>query len=112
MLARFKKDDHMLCSNYWPISLLSNLVKITERLIHARLTLLFNSNSTLFEKQFGFKHSHSGSHALLETTEKIKQACDSGQYACGVVLDLQKAFDTVNNDILLRKMILFLLANY
>ena len=39
------------------------------------------------KKQFGFRHSHS--------TEKIKQACDSGQYACGVFLDLQKAFDTV-----------------
>ena len=35
----FKKDDHMLCSNYRPISLLSNLSKIIERLIHARLTL-------------------------------------------------------------------------
>ena len=36
-------------------------------------------------------------------TEKIKQACDSGQYACGVFLDLQKAFSTKNNDILLKK---------
>ena len=36
-------------------------------------------------------------------TEKIKQACDSGQYACGVFLDLQKAFSTKNHDILLKK---------
>ena len=36
-------------------------------------------------------------------TEKIKQACDSGQYASGVFLDLEKAFDTVNHDILLKK---------
>ena len=43
-------------------------------------------------------------HALLEITEKIKQACDSGKYACGVFLDLQKAFDTVNHDILLKKL--------
>ena len=48
--------------------------------------------------------SHSTTHALIEITEKIKQACDSGQYACGVFLDLQKAFDTVNHDILLRKL--------
>ena len=43
-------------------------------------------------------------HTLLEITEKIKQACDSGKYACGVLLDLQKVFDTVNHDILLKKL--------
>ena len=75
----FKKDDHMLCRNYQPISLLSNLSKIIERLIHARLTLFLNSDSILFEKQFGFSHSHSTTHAQIEITEKIKQACDSGQ---------------------------------
>ena len=43
-------------------------------------------------------------HALTELTEKIKQACDSGQFTCGVILDLQKASDTVNHNILLRKL--------
>ena len=42
-------------------------------------------------------------NALLEITEKIRQACDAGKYSCGVVLDLQKAFDTVNHCILLKK---------
>ena len=39
-------------------------------------------------------------HALTEFTEKIRQACDSGQFACGVFSDLQKAFDKVNRNIL------------
>ena len=103
-MLSLKKDDHTLCSNYRPISLLSNLSKIIERLIHTRLTMFLNTNSILFEKQFGFGHCHSTAHALIEITEKIKQACDSGQYAYGVFLDVQKAFDTVNHDILLRKL--------
>ena len=104
VIPLFKKDDHTFCSNYRPISLLSNLSKITERLIHTRLTMFLNINSILCEKQFGFSHCHSTTHALIEIIEKIKQACNSEQYACGVFLDLRKAFVTVNHDILLRKL--------
>ena len=52
--------------------------------------MFLNINSILFEKQFCFRHWHFTTHALIEITEKIKQACDSGQYACGVFLDLQR----------------------
>ena len=58
----------------------------------------------LYERQFGFRHNHSTPHALLEITEKNKQGCDSGKYAYGVFLDLQKAFDTVNHDILPKRL--------
>ena len=49
-----------------------------------------SSNSILFEKQFNFRHIHSTTNTQMEITEKIKQACDSGQYACGVLLDFRK----------------------
>ena len=100
----YKKDDHTVCNNYRPISLLSNISKIIEKLVHKWQTTFLNKNAILYEKQFGFRNNHSTTHALLEITEKIKQACDAGQFACGVFLDLQKAFDTVNHTILLKKL--------
>ena len=66
--------------------------------------MILNKNNVLYGRQFGFRPNHSTTHALLEITEKIKQAGDSGKYACGVFLDLQKLFDTVNHDILLKKL--------
>ena len=100
----YKKDDHTVCNNYRPISLLSNISKIIEKLVHKWQTTFLNKNAILYEKQFGFRNNHSTTHALLEITEKIKQACDAGQFACGVFLDLQKAFDTVNHTTLLKKL--------
>ena len=51
-----------------------------------------------------FWNQHSNNHALIEITEKIKQGCDSGKFVSGVFIDFQKAFDTVNHDILLKKL--------
>ena len=66
--------------------------------------MFLHITSILFEKQFGFRQCHSTAHALIEIIEKMKQACDSGQYAGGVFLDFQKAFDNVNHNIPLRKL--------
>ena len=49
------------------------------------------------QKQFGFRNLHSINHALVSITEEIKQALDRDEFACGVFLDFQKAFDTVNH---------------
>ena len=84
--------------------LFSNISKIIEKLVHKQLTTFLNKNFILYKKQFGFRNNHS-THALLEMTEKIKQACDAGQFSCGVFLDLQKTFDTVNHTILLKTLI-------
>ena len=54
--------------------------------------------------QFGFRKKHSTNHALIEITETIRQALDNKKIACGILVDLQKAFDTVNHDILIAKL--------
>ena len=84
LMPFFKKGDPSRCTNYRPISLLSNLSKIIEKLVHRRATDFLNQQNLFYDKQFGFRNSHSTTHALAELTEKIRQACDSGKFACGV----------------------------
>ena len=100
----FKNDDPALCNNYQPISLLPKISEIFEKIIHARLSVFLSTNNILYEKQFGIQNQHSTNHALIEIAEKIKQGCDSGKFVCGVFLDFQKASDTVNHHILLKKL--------
>lgn len=91
-------------SNYRPISLLSNLDKLIEKLISKRLVEFLDNHQLISKHQFGFRSKHSTEHALLSLTETIRRSLDSGQFSCGVFIDLQKAFDTVDHDILISKL--------
>ena len=53
--------------------------------------------------QFGFRQNYSTINALISLTETIRKYLDEGKFVCGVFVDLQKAFDTVEHDILLKK---------
>ena len=92
------------CNNYRPISLLPNLSKVFEKIIQIRLSKFLENNKCLFPKQFGFRNEHSTTHALIDITETIRKAIDNNEFACGVFLDLKRAFDTVNHTILLKKL--------
>ena len=96
----YKKGDQLDCSNYRPISLLSNISKVFEKAMYSRLFYFLNKYNCLYKKQFGFQNSHSTNHALITITETIREALDRNEYSCRVFLDFQKAFDTVNHDIL------------
>ena len=100
----FKKDLKLDYSNYRPISLLSNIEKILEKLMFNRLYTFLNNNDNIYNLQFGFRQQYSTSHALINITENIRKAFDDGNIGCGVFADLQKAFDTVDHQILLVKL--------
>ena len=99
----FKKGDQQDYNNYRPILLLSNISQIIEKLVHRQLYGFLEFNNHLYTNQFGFRNLHSTNHALITITEKIRKAIDNGEITCGVFLDLQKAFDTVDHEILLSK---------
>ena len=100
----FKKDSKLDYRNYRPISLLSNIEKILEKLMYKRLYAFLNNNNIIYNLQFGFRQQYSTSHALINITENIRKALDDGNVRCGVFVDLQKAFDTVDHQILLAKL--------
>ena len=102
--AIFKKNEKTSCANYRPISLLSNISKIYERVMFNRVEHFLNESNIIYEHQYGFRKKYSTNHALLSIVEKIRTSLDNKQFACGVFVDLQKAFDTVDHKILLSKL--------
>ena len=104
VITIYKKDSKDNPTNYRPISLLSIFSKLIEKLMCKRLYSFLDSCNILHSLQFGFREKHSTLHALIGMTETIKESIDNGTFGCGVFVDLQKAFDTVNHTILLKKL--------
>ena len=72
--------------------------------MYTRLYNFLIKHSCIYENQFGFRSKHSTNHALISITEDVRKALDKQNISCGVFIDLQKAFDTVNHAILLNKL--------
>ena len=86
------------------MSFLSNLERIFEKFMYSRIFKFFNDNNYIYPLQFGFRQKCSTTHALISLTEDIRKNLAEGNIGCGIFGDLQKAFDTVEHDILLAKL--------
>ena len=72
--------------------------------MHKRLSNFLEKNKLIYSLQFGFRQYYSTSYALIHLTETIKQSLGQGLFSCGIFVNLQKAFDTVDHGILLGKL--------
>ena len=99
-----KKQSKLVYSNYRPISLLSNLEKILEKLMYSRIFKFFNDSNSIYSLQFGFRQKYFTTHALISLAEDIRKNLDEENIGCGIFVDLQKAFDTVEHDVLLAEL--------
>ena len=72
--------------------------------MHNRLYKFLNDSNIIYPLQFGFQQKYSTSFALICLTKIIKEALDQGKCGCGISVDLQKAFDTVDHNILMGKL--------
>ena len=88
--------------NYRPIPVLSVIARLFERLIHEQLFPYFNDY--LYKNQSGFRPKYSTQIALLSTSNHRLLNIDKGDYNIAVVLDLRKAFDTVDHNLLILKL--------
>ena len=87
-----------------PISVLPFLSRVFENLIYNQLYYYLDKNRLLFSKQSGFRSLHSVVTCLLNCTSDWYINMDKGQYTAMVFIDLKKAFDIVDHEILLKKL--------
>ena len=72
--------------------------------MYRRLYTFLNNKNIIYDLKFGFRQQYSTSHAFININENIRKALDDGNIGCGGFVDLQKAFDTADHQILLAKL--------
>ena len=100
----FKKGKKTDPSNYRPISLLPSISKIIERVIHDQTNGFLSDEDILYNYQSGFRGNHSTNLYLSFLTDKVSRGFDEGLLTGMILIDLQKAFDTIDHEILLQKL--------
>lgn len=99
----YKKDDKKEVNNYRPISVLPCISKIYEKIIQQQLEKYLNENKIINPNQFGFVTNSSTLAACTQLINFVEQNIDQNNYVSCIFLDLQKAFDTIDHNILYQK---------
>ena len=104
VMAIYKSSSKQSISNYRPISILTFISKVSEKIIYIHISQFMDSNDTICSNQFGFRKNHSTQQAIITLINKNTSDVDSGDIAVNIFIDLKKAFDTVSHSILLKKL--------
>ena len=97
------KSPHDEC-NYRPISLLTTMSKILEKVVYSRVYGFLDSTGQIYDSQYGFRANHSCEHAVSEVVSEILKSNEQNKHTIGIFLDLSKAFDTLDHKLVLEKM--------
>ena len=100
----YKKDDKKIITNYRPISVLPVVSKVFETVIHEQLSDYFLSNNLFSAQQYGFRKNSSTELAALELIDRLLAQLKNHKIPINFYIDLAKAFDSLNHDILLDKL--------
>ena len=107
VVSLYKNKEHYLESNYRPILLLTTISKILEKIMYQRVYSFLQNTGQIYSNQYGFRANHSCEHAVGQAVSSIVKGLENRHYVACVLLDLSKAFDTIDHNILLKKLELY-----
>ena len=100
----YKKGENTQLCNYRPISLLPAISKVIEKIMYSQLDNFFKAQKHLYDNQYGFRTEHSTEFAALELADRVITCKDHNETPINIYLDLSKAFDTLDHEILMAKL--------